>query len=152
MGTSGLLGIIIAAQRHGMHNHFDSYPDGLGKDIMNQVPRRWLFCAWAYFVDFEKRTFETWGYGKFWEEISFEGLSKSEADAYLEKMRKKGQWGDEVSDSEDEEDEPRTSGGHDGKEKSDGGENDDELVPEGDHEEAEEVVNDGVAALAIGEN
>ncbi|KDR84323.1 hypothetical protein GALMADRAFT_237101 [Galerina marginata CBS 339.88] len=33
MGTRGLLGFIIRAQRHASYNHFDSYPSGLGQDI-----------------------------------------------------------------------------------------------------------------------
>ncbi|PMD35594.1 hypothetical protein L207DRAFT_570096 [Hyaloscypha variabilis F] len=34
MGTRGLLGLIIKAQRHGFYNHFDSYPSGLGNAIV----------------------------------------------------------------------------------------------------------------------
>ncbi|KAJ3507441.1 hypothetical protein NLJ89_g6303 [Agrocybe chaxingu] len=34
MGTRGLLGFIIGAQRHADYNHYDSYPDALGHDIV----------------------------------------------------------------------------------------------------------------------
>jgi len=34
MGTRGLLGLIIKAQRHGFYNHYDSYPSGLGNAIV----------------------------------------------------------------------------------------------------------------------
>ncbi|PVH87673.1 hypothetical protein DL98DRAFT_509877, partial [Cadophora sp. DSE1049] len=34
MGTSGLLGLIIKGKRHAAYNHFDSYPAGLGQDIV----------------------------------------------------------------------------------------------------------------------
>ncbi|KAH7410807.1 hypothetical protein BKA64DRAFT_661851 [Cadophora sp. MPI-SDFR-AT-0126] len=34
MGTRGLLGFIIKGKRHGAYNHFDSYPSGLGQDIV----------------------------------------------------------------------------------------------------------------------
>lgn len=34
MGTRGLLGLIIKGKRHGAYNHFDSYPSGLGQDIV----------------------------------------------------------------------------------------------------------------------
>lgn len=34
MGTRGLLGFIIRAQRHAAYNHYDSYPEGLGVGIV----------------------------------------------------------------------------------------------------------------------
>jgi hypothetical protein len=37
MGTRGLLGLIIQAQRHAAYNHWDSYPEGLGKDIVKFI-------------------------------------------------------------------------------------------------------------------
>jgi hypothetical protein len=37
MGTRGLLGLIIQAQRHAAYNHFDSYPAGLGQEIVNFI-------------------------------------------------------------------------------------------------------------------
>ncbi|KAF8901878.1 hypothetical protein CPB84DRAFT_1824505 [Gymnopilus junonius] len=37
MGTRGLLGFIIAAQRYGSYNHWDSYPSGLGADIVKFI-------------------------------------------------------------------------------------------------------------------
>ncbi|PSS08969.1 hypothetical protein M430DRAFT_53546 [Amorphotheca resinae ATCC 22711] len=37
MGTRGLLGLIIQAQRHAAYNHFDSYPTGLGQEIVNFI-------------------------------------------------------------------------------------------------------------------
>ena len=37
MGTRGLIGFIIAAQRHASYNHFDSYPSGLGADIVKFI-------------------------------------------------------------------------------------------------------------------
>jgi hypothetical protein len=37
MGTRGLLGLIIQAQRHAAYNHWDSYPEGLGKDIVEFI-------------------------------------------------------------------------------------------------------------------
>jgi hypothetical protein len=49
-----------------------------------------MYFEWAYFVDFEKKTFETWASGTFIEEVSLESLSKDEAEAYLELMTEKG--------------------------------------------------------------
>ncbi|KIM38707.1 hypothetical protein M413DRAFT_447659 [Hebeloma cylindrosporum] len=37
MGTRGLLGFIIRGQRHAAYNHWDSYPDGLGKAIVEFI-------------------------------------------------------------------------------------------------------------------
>ncbi|KDR70121.1 hypothetical protein GALMADRAFT_254952 [Galerina marginata CBS 339.88] len=38
MGTRGLLGFIIrSSQRHAAYNHFDSYPTGLGKKIVEFI-------------------------------------------------------------------------------------------------------------------
>jgi hypothetical protein len=37
MGTRGLLGLIIQAQRHATYNHFDSYPKGLGSAIVQFI-------------------------------------------------------------------------------------------------------------------
>jgi hypothetical protein len=37
MGTRGLLGFIILGQRYATYNHWDSYPEGLGKDIVNFI-------------------------------------------------------------------------------------------------------------------
>jgi len=34
MGTRGLLGLIIQAQRHAAYNHYDSYPSSLGQEIV----------------------------------------------------------------------------------------------------------------------
>ncbi|CAA7262424.1 unnamed protein product [Cyclocybe aegerita] len=34
MGTRGLLGFIIGAQRHAAYNHYDSYPEALGEQIV----------------------------------------------------------------------------------------------------------------------
>lgn len=34
MGTRGLLGFIILGQRHAAYNHWDSYPNALGMDIV----------------------------------------------------------------------------------------------------------------------
>ena len=34
MGTRGLLGFILRGKRHAAYNHWDSYPNGLGKDIV----------------------------------------------------------------------------------------------------------------------
>ena len=39
MGTRGLLGFIILGRCRGAYNHWDSYPDGLGKDIVNFILR-----------------------------------------------------------------------------------------------------------------
>jgi hypothetical protein len=35
MGTRGLLGFIIQARRHGIYNHWDSYPSALGKIMVD---------------------------------------------------------------------------------------------------------------------
>jgi len=37
MGTRGLLGFIILGQRHAAYNHWDSYPDCLGMDIVKFI-------------------------------------------------------------------------------------------------------------------
>lgn len=37
MGTHGLLGFIIFGQRHAAYNHWDSYPQGLGEEIINFI-------------------------------------------------------------------------------------------------------------------
>ena len=37
MGTRGLLGFIILGQRHAAYNHWDSYPDALGKNIVDFI-------------------------------------------------------------------------------------------------------------------
>ncbi|WWC92148.1 uncharacterized protein L201_007102 [Kwoniella dendrophila CBS 6074] len=37
MGTRGLLGLIISGKRKGCYNHFDSYPEGLGVDIVRFI-------------------------------------------------------------------------------------------------------------------
>jgi hypothetical protein len=37
MGTRGLIGLIIAGKRHAVYNHFDSYPDGLGRDVVRFI-------------------------------------------------------------------------------------------------------------------
>jgi hypothetical protein len=37
MGTRGLLGFIIRGQRHSAHNQYDSYPEGLGKEIVEFI-------------------------------------------------------------------------------------------------------------------
>lgn len=37
MGTRGLLGLIIQAKRHAAYNHFDSYPAGLGQEIVDFI-------------------------------------------------------------------------------------------------------------------
>ena len=37
MGTRGLLGYIIHGQRHAAYNHWDSYPEGLGKKIIEFI-------------------------------------------------------------------------------------------------------------------
>lgn len=34
MGTRGLVGFIILGRKRGFYNHFDSYPEGLGEDIV----------------------------------------------------------------------------------------------------------------------
>jgi len=35
MGTRGLVGWKIDDKEHGMYNHWDSYPSGLGRDVIN---------------------------------------------------------------------------------------------------------------------
>lgn len=49
MGTHGVIGLIIAAQRHAKFNHFDSYPAGLGQDIVKFIlsltPEEWDLMA-----------------------------------------------------------------------------------------------------------
>ncbi|KAF8956781.1 hypothetical protein BDZ97DRAFT_1763463 [Flammula alnicola] len=37
MGTCGLLGFIILGQRHAAYNHWDSYPHGLGKNVVEFI-------------------------------------------------------------------------------------------------------------------
>ena len=37
MGTRGLLGFIILGQRYATYNHWDSYPNGLGKNIVEFI-------------------------------------------------------------------------------------------------------------------
>lgn len=37
MGTRGLLGHIIRGKKKATYNHFDSYPSGLGMDIVGFV-------------------------------------------------------------------------------------------------------------------
>ena len=37
MGTRGLLGFIILGRRYAAYNHWDSYPEGLGQDIINFI-------------------------------------------------------------------------------------------------------------------
>ncbi|OCK75657.1 hypothetical protein K432DRAFT_408824 [Lepidopterella palustris CBS 459.81] len=37
MGTNGLLGFIIAGRRRASYNHYDSYPTGLGENIMKFI-------------------------------------------------------------------------------------------------------------------
>jgi len=37
MGTRGLLGFIILGQRHSAYKQYDSYPEGLGKDIVDFI-------------------------------------------------------------------------------------------------------------------
>lgn len=37
MGTRGLLGFISFGQRHAAYNHWDSYPEGLGGQIVNFI-------------------------------------------------------------------------------------------------------------------
>ena len=37
MGTCGLLGFIILGQRYATYNHWDSYPNGLGKNIVEFI-------------------------------------------------------------------------------------------------------------------
>ncbi|CZR52244.1 uncharacterized protein PAC_02121 [Phialocephala subalpina] len=200
MGTRGLLGLIIAAQRHGMYNHFDSYPDGLGKDIMKFIfslkPEEWDKMVLLLndievleWVDESSKPspelqekYTTLGFcdtgvnrqspddwycllrnvqgAKALPEILNgnlkhmiqSGLSESESDEYLKKMQKKGRWGEEVPDSgdEEEEEEPDLSSGLEDKEKSGGEQKEDELALESGHEDTDQVVNDGVAALAIG--
>lgn len=83
-------------------------------------------------------------------EISFEGLSETEAGEYLEKMQNRGRWREEVPDSDDEEDKPESSAGLEDEEKSDDKEEKDNLVAGNRHEEAAQAVNNDVRALAIG--
>jgi len=37
MGTRGLLGLIIQAQRHAAYSQYDCYPAGLGQDIVDFI-------------------------------------------------------------------------------------------------------------------
>lgn len=37
MGTGGLIGFIIKGKARGTYNHFDSYPRGLGKDVLDFI-------------------------------------------------------------------------------------------------------------------
>lgn len=37
MGTRGILGFIILGQRYAAYNHYDSYPEGLGKGIIEFI-------------------------------------------------------------------------------------------------------------------
>lgn len=37
MGTRGLLGFIINGVRRGSYNHWDSYPSGLGLDVVRFI-------------------------------------------------------------------------------------------------------------------
>ena len=37
MGTHGLLGFIIRGQRHSAYTHYDGYPEGLGKGIVEFI-------------------------------------------------------------------------------------------------------------------
>lgn len=39
MGTRGMIGFVIDGKRKGIYNHFDSYPDGLGKDVVAFVQK-----------------------------------------------------------------------------------------------------------------
>ncbi|KUJ21516.1 uncharacterized protein LY89DRAFT_376614 [Mollisia scopiformis] len=176
MGTRGLLGVVIDGQRYATYNHFDSYPEGLGKGIMEFLlslePKDWakmaemvreiewvdedskaplelqekyinldfadetlndgsdgrsdwywmlrkmqgsnalpeilsgnlkhmiqnvkflkdgLFCEWAYFVDFEKKTIEIWAHGQFLEKISLEGVNEEGLEQCLERMEELGE-------------------------------------------------------------
>lgn len=37
MGTRGIFGVVVDGEVKASYNHFDSYPDGLGESIVNQV-------------------------------------------------------------------------------------------------------------------
>lgn len=56
-----------------------------------------LMCEWAYFIDFENKTLETWASGKKLDVIGFEKLAKEGA-KYMETLAEK--------ENESEEDEP----------------------------------------------
>ncbi|RKF59819.1 hypothetical protein OnM2_056055 [Erysiphe neolycopersici] len=173
MGTRGLLGLIIGGKRRGIYNHWDSYPSGLGKDIVKFIlslkPEQWdemvkilneitwvsqndeadeataekylalgygrkrllefddevdsswtdllndcrgadnliemqkgnlkhaieavhfhqdtLFCEWAYFIDFEKRTLESYQALDLLDTVSFDDL-KEVGLKYIERLEK----------------------------------------------------------------
>ncbi|KAE8453220.1 hypothetical protein EG329_011287 [Mollisiaceae sp. DMI_Dod_QoI] len=105
-----------------------------------------LFCEWAYFVNFEERTFETWGHGTFLEEISFEGLSESDAFKWLDKMQKRDRIErEDCSDEEEEEEEEKENE----DEKVSGDVKEDEPTPEEDHADDATTVTQDLQALAI---
>ena len=60
MGTRGLIGLIIAGKRHAAYNQFDSYPDGLGRDvvkfILSLTPEQWDEMA-ASLMEIEVRLY-----------------------------------------------------------------------------------------------
>jgi hypothetical protein len=37
MGTRGLIGFVIKGRRRATYNHFDSYPEGLGFDVLRFI-------------------------------------------------------------------------------------------------------------------
>lgn len=39
MGTSGLFGFVYNGKYYVVYNHYDSYPDGLGQDIINEIKK-----------------------------------------------------------------------------------------------------------------
>lgn len=51
MGTRGLVGFIIKGVRKGAYNHYDSYPAGLGNDIIRFI----LSLSEAQIVDMEAK-------------------------------------------------------------------------------------------------
>lgn len=75
------------------------------------------------------------------EEISIEGLSEGDADAYFDKVQRKAnaRSGDGLSDSDDEEDEPERAGGPEDEEENEDKQDENESAPSDGHEAADEV-------------
>jgi hypothetical protein len=59
MGTRGTWGFVLDDREKLTYNHFDSYPDGLGADLLNWL-RDSLFCEWAYVIDLDNQRFEVY--------------------------------------------------------------------------------------------
>ena len=64
----------------------------------------YLFCEWAYFIDFENKKLEVWkgfGYGLV-EEISFEGLRR-EGEGFMERIEEVDLYKEQEEDEKEKE-------------------------------------------------